>query len=128
MEGALATIAVIALVAIVVLLVFLIAVLIRVRIVLMVVEQDMKEISARAIPLLENIENISERVKHVTESVEEQFETIKYSINSVKAIAEDIVRFERRIQETIEEPVINTVGTFAAIFKGVQAFVTRLRA
>lgn len=128
MDAILVVMQVIALAALTVLSIYLIAVLIRVRSILIVMERDLKELSARAIPVLENIEAITEKVKNVTESIDEQVETFKYSINSIKEIAENIASFERRIQDRIEEPVLDTVGTIAALFKGVQAFVSRLRA
>ncbi len=128
MDAILVVMQVIALAALTVLSIYVIAVLIRVRSILIVMERDLKELSARAIPVLENIEAITEKVKNVTESIDEQVETFKYSINSIKEIAENIASFERRIQDRIEEPVLDTVGTIAALFKGVQAFVSRLRA
>jgi uncharacterized protein YoxC len=108
--------------------IYLISVLIRVRTILSVVGEDVKELSAKAIPVLENLETITERIKHVTESIDEQVDTVKDSINSIKIIAESIVNFERKVQERIEEPVIETVGTLAAVLKGVRTFVARLRA
>lgn len=107
---------------------YLITVLVRVRTILTVVAEDVKEVSAKAIPVLENLEAITERIKHVTESIDEQVDTVKDSINSIKIITESIVNFERKIQERIEEPVIETVGTLAAVLKGVRMFVARLRA
>lgn len=128
MEGTLVAMQVVALGALTVLSVYLIAVLIRVRSILIIVEKDIKELSARAIPVLENIEAITEKVKNVTESIDEQVETFKHSINSIKEIAENIASFERRVQDKIEGPVLDTVGTIAALFKGVQAFFVRIRA
>jgi len=107
---------------------YLITVLIRFRSILSVVAEDIKELSAKAIPVLENLETITERIKHVTESIDEQVDTVKDSINSIKVIADSIVNFERKIQERIEEPVVETVGTLAAVLKGVRTFVARLRA
>ena len=119
---------VIALAALSVVCFYLISVLVRVRTILTIVAEDVKELSAKALPVLENLETITERVKHVTESIDEQVDTVKDSINSIKIIADSIVHFERKVQERIEEPVIETVGTLAAVLKGVRMFVARLRA
>lgn len=128
MDGILLAMQIVALVALTVLSIYLISVLIRVRSVLVIVEKDLKELTARAIPVLENIEIITDKVKNVTEVIDEQLESVKHSINSIKEVAENIASFERRVQNKIEGPVLDTVGTIAALFKGVQAFVSRLRA
>ncbi len=107
---------------------YLITVLIRLRSILSVIADDVKELSAKAVPVLENLEAITERVKHVAESIDEQVDAVKDSITSMKVIADSIVNFERKVQERIEEPVIETVGTLAAVLKGVRTFVARLRA
>ncbi len=107
---------------------YLIVILGRVRDILIIMEKDLREISAKAIPVMENLEVITDRVKTVTESVDEQVDIVRGAIDSLKEIAENIVAFERRVQEKIEEPVMDTVSTFAAIFKGVRTFVGRLRA
>ncbi len=117
-----------ALAALTVVCVYLVQVLVRVRRVLTIVEEDIQQVSAKAIPVLENLEAITEKVKGITESVDEQIESVKESIRSVKLIAENIVEFERKVQERVEGPILDTVGTLAAVIKGVRTFVARLRA
>ena len=128
MDWMLITMQIIALGCLSALCIYLITVLVRVRSILTVVETDLKRLSDSAIPVLENLEVITEKVKNVTENIDEQVEIVKQSINSVKEIAENIVSFERRIQERIEEPVMETVGTFAAVFKGIRTFIASMRA
>jgi uncharacterized protein YoxC len=117
----------IALVAITVLCVYIITVLVRIRKLLDIVETDVKEFSSRAIPIFHNLEIITDKVRHVTESVDEQIDLIKSSLQSMKEIADNIVDFEKRVQERIEEPVMESIGVVAAVFKGVRAFFARLR-
>lgn len=107
--------------------VYLILVLVRVRATLASVEKDFKELSSKAIPVFENLEVITEKVKSITESIDEQVEMVKDSIRSVKEVAENIVSFERKVQQRIEEPVLETVSVFVSLFKGVRAFFERLR-
>jgi uncharacterized protein YoxC len=107
--------------------VYLITVLVRVRTILTGVEKDLKELSAHAIPVFENLEVITEKIKNITESIDDQVEMVKHSISSIKEIADNIVNFERRVQDRIEEPLLETVSVFAAVFKGVRTFVDRLR-
>ncbi len=110
-----------------VLCIYLITVLVRVRSILTVVEKDIKELTSKAIPVFENLEIITEKVKSVTESIDDQIQMVKHSIASIKEVADNIVSFERRVQERIEEPVLETVSVFASLFKGVRTFVERIR-
>lgn len=110
-----------------VLCIYMVMVLVRVRSILTVIEKDIKELTSKAIPVFENLEVITEKVKSVTESIDDQVEMVKHSIASIKEVADNIVSFERRIQERIEEPVMETVSVFAALFKGVRTFVDRIR-
>jgi uncharacterized protein YoxC len=119
---------IVALAALSVVCIYLISVLVRVRGILTIVEEDIKELSAKAIPVLENLETITEKIKNVTENIDEQVESVKESINAVKRIADNIVSFELKVQDRIEEPVLETIGTIAAVIKGVRMFVARLRA
>lgn len=108
--------------------IYMILVLVRVRSLLTNVERDVKELSSKAIPVFENLEVITEKVKNVTETIDEQVQAVKDSINAVKEVADSIVSFERRVQERIEEPVLDTVSVFVSIVKGVRTFFDRLRA
>ncbi len=127
MDSLLVVVEIIALASVAALCIFLFFVMVRVRSILIVIEKDLKEFSAKAMPVIENLEVITDRVKTISENIDEQVEVLKGAVNSFKDIAENIVDFERRVQDRIEEPVLETVSTFAAIFKGVRTFVTRLR-
>ncbi len=106
---------------------YLIVVLVRVREILTSVDKDVKELSSKAIPVFENLEVITDKVKNVTQSVDEQVEAVRHSISSMKEVADNVVEFERRIQERIEEPVLETVSFLAALVKGVRTFLERVR-
>jgi uncharacterized protein YoxC len=107
--------------------IYLINFLIRLRTLLTDVEQNVRELTSKAIPVFENLEVITEKVKNVTESIDEQVEMARQSIRSIKEVADNIVNFERRIQERIEEPVLETVSVLASFFRGVRTVVDRLR-
>jgi len=118
---------IVALLAVTILCIYIITVLVRIRKILDIVETNIKEISSKAIPIFHNLEIITDKVRRVTESVDEQIDMVKSSIQSMKEIADNIVDFERRVQERIEEPVMESIGVVAALFKGVRAFFARLR-
>lgn len=108
--------------------IFLIMALLKVRATLDNVERDMKEITSRALPVLDNMEFITSRVKSITENIDDQVMIVRESIGSVRDVADNIVALERRVQERIEGPLLDTVGFIAALVKGVRTFVDRVRA
>ncbi len=108
--------------------IYLIVVALRVRDLIVSVEKDMKEMTSRALPVLDNLEFITERVKSITESVDDQVLIVRESINSVKQVADNVVELERKVQERIEGPILDTVAFVAALFKGFRTFIDRVRA
>jgi uncharacterized protein YoxC len=108
--------------------IYMIVVLLRVRDTLSNLEKDVREITARALPVLDNMEYITARVKSITDSIDDQVTAVRDSIASVKMVAENVVDLERRVQERIEGPILETVAFVSAVFKGVRTFVDRVRA
>ena len=128
MESLLVVMQIITLLALTVLCIYIIIVLIRLRNTLTLVENDIRELTSKAIPVFNNLEVITDKIKNVTDNIEEQVELTKSSIRSIKEIADNIVTLERKVQEKIEEPILEAVGTIAAVVNGVRAFIARLRA
>ena len=107
--------------------VYVIVVLLRVRDILNNVEKDFKEMTTRAIPILENLEFITSRVKGITENIDDQVVSVKESLGTIRQMAMNVVELERRVQEQIEGPVLESVAVAAAIVKGVRTFLDRVR-
>ena len=108
--------------------IYLIIVLLRLKSMMDTVERDLKEMTSRALPVLDNMEFITSRVKSITENVDDQVMIIRESIGSVREIADNIVELERRVQGKIEGPMLETVAFVAAVFKGFRTFLERVRA
>ena len=128
MEGFATVVQVLSNLAVIALCIFLVVFLVRMKALLGVMEKEVRELSARTMPVLDNLEVITDKIRNVAENINDQVELVKESINSVREIANNVVDFERRIQERIEEPVLETIGTIAAVVKGVRAFFVRIRA
>ena len=107
--------------------VYVIVVLLRVRDILTNVEKDFKEMTTRAIPILENLEFITSRVKGITENLDDQVVSVKESLGTIRQMAMNVVELERKVQERIEGPVLESVAVAAAIVKGVRTFLDRVR-
>ena len=108
--------------------IYLIVVLLRVKEVLTSVESDIREVTTRALPVLENMEFITSRVRNITETIDDQVTIVQESIGSMKEMADNIVALERKVQERVEGPILETLGFVAAVLKGVRTFVQRVRA
>jgi uncharacterized protein YoxC len=118
---------VLALFAVAALCVYLMVVLSRVRTILTQVEKDVREITTRTLPILDNTEYITSRLKSIAESIDDQVLTVRDSIASVRQVADNVVELERRIQERIEGPLLDGISFVAALVKGIRTFVDRVR-
>lgn len=107
--------------------VYLVVVLSKVRAILGHIETDVKEISVRAIPVLENMEVITSKLRSITANFDDQMTIVKSSVHSIKEIADNIVEFQRRIQERVEAPVLEVAGIVGSVVRGIAAFINRLR-
>ena len=107
--------------------VYLIVTLNRVRDILNQIEHDIKDVSAKAMPVLENLEVITTRVKNVTENIEEQVEVVGHTIRSIRGITDDVVDFQHRLQEKVQEPVFEALNVLSAMVRGIRGFVERVR-
>ena len=128
METALVLAQIVALLCVAALCIYLIIVLLRVRTLLAGVEKDLKEFTGRALPILENMDFITARVKSISENIDDQVMIVRESIASVKEVADNVVSLERRVQERIEGPILETVAFIASVFNGVRTFLDRIRA
>lgn len=105
---------------------YLIVVLKRVRVILSAMEENIAQIRAKAMPVLDNLQVITDKIRSITESIGDQVETIKDSLNSFKQIAENVLAFEQRVQAELEEPIVQTASTLAGVFRGIQGFIERI--
>ena len=128
MEGFATVVQVLSDLAVIALCVFLVVFLVRLKTALGVLEREIRELSARTLPVLDNLEVITDKIRNVAENINDQVELVRDSINTVREIANNVVDFERRIQARIEEPLLESIGTIAAVVKGLRAFFVRLRA
>ena len=110
-----------------VLAVYLVVVLTKVRAVLGQIETDVKEVSARVIPVLENMEVITSKLRSITANFDDQMTIVRTSVQSIKEITDSIVEFERRVQDRVEAPVLEVAGIIGSVVRGVAAFINRLR-
>ena len=107
--------------------VYFVSVLMKARGILGSVENDIREVSIRAIPVLENLEVITAKLRSITENFDDQMVIVRDSVQSIRTITDNIVDFERRVQEQIEAPVLEVAGVVGSIVRTLSALISRFR-
>jgi uncharacterized protein YoxC len=107
--------------------IYLIVVLVKVKEMLGSIQKDFKEISSKAVPVFENLKTITSKFKNVAETVDDEVENIKESVKTMRQIADNIIMFERRLQDRVEVPIMEAASFFSAVVRGIKVFTERLR-
>lgn len=105
--------------------VYLIVVLSRLNGVLTLFQRDFSEITKNLKPILENLNIVTERLKSISAKVDEQVILFKSSLESFKALADNVVNFEARVQERLEEPIIRVTSLIGAFVGRILSFFGR---
>jgi uncharacterized protein YoxC len=96
-------------------------------VVLTQLKRDLSEFSQRSKPVLENLAHITERLKSAAEKIDTQADIMRGSLNSLKSVADNVLLFEQRIQENIEEPILQVSSMIGAIVASIATFFERFR-
>jgi len=107
--------------------VYLIVVLVRFKDVLALLQKDLAMLSERSRPVFDNLEIITSRLKSVATTLEEHVSVTRGSLEAVREMAENVLAFERRIQESLEEPVLRVTSLLAAIIDRITSRISRSR-
>ena len=78
-------------------------------------------------PVVENMNAITSKIKTITDDLDDQVSVVRDSVEALRGTVDDVVRFKQRIQNRIEEPMMDTVSFFAAIVKGVKTFIDKMK-
>lgn len=106
--------------------IYLIVVLSRLRELLGTVDTNLKQITAKTLPTLDNLEVITTKLRTIVENFDEQIVAVKQSVDTIKGIAENVAAFERRVQDAIESPIMEVMNTLGGIIRGFTAFFSRI--
>jgi len=108
--------------------VYLIYVLARLNGVLILFQRDFSDMSKNLKPILENLNIVSERLKSITSKIDDQVGLFKSSLESFKALADNVVNFEARVQERLEEPIIRVTSLIGGFVGRIASFFGRSQA
>lgn len=99
--------------------IYLIVVLARLRDLLAALQQNVAEFNLYAKPVLENLLFITEKVRSVATKIDEQANLMKGSLESIKMVADNVVAFEQRVQQWLEEPIVRVTSALSGLVNGV---------
>jgi len=89
--------------------------------------RDVSDFTQRARPVLENLAFITERLKSASTKIDEQVDIVKGSLQSFKDVADNVLLFERRVQERLEEPIMQVASVLGTIVSSIAAFLKGFR-
>jgi uncharacterized protein YoxC len=105
--------------------IYAIMMLVKLRELLGTMDTNLKDVAARTIPTLENLEVITKKIRVIVENFDEQIAMLKSSVETVKGVADNIAAFERRVQDAIESPIMEVMNTLGGVIRGFTSFFNR---
>ena len=89
--------------------------------------RDVSDFTQRARPVLDNLSTITENLKSASQKIDDQVDIVKGSLQSFKDVADNVLLFERRVQERLEEPILQVATVLGTIVNTVAAFIKGFR-
>ena len=120
METVLQFVQVIALISLTALCIYLIVILSGLR-------RDLSDFVQRARPVLENLAFITEKMRSTAQKIDDHVDIVKSSLNSLKSVADNVLVLEERVQQRLEEPILQVASILGAIVSSVGIFFDRFR-
>lgn len=106
--------------------VYLITVLVKFRELLGTVDTNLKDVTAKALPTLENLEVITSKLRSVVENFDEQLAILRSSVETIRSVTNSVADFQHRIQSAIESPIMEVMNTIGGIIRGFTSFLSRI--
>lgn len=107
--------------------IYLIVVLARLKDLLAALQQNFAEFNLYAKPVLENLLFITEKFRSVATKIDEQVNIMKGSLESIKMAADNVVAFEQRVQQWLEEPIVRVTSVLSGVINGVLSWFEGIR-
>jgi uncharacterized protein YoxC len=107
--------------------IYFVMVLVKAKSILGSIETDIKEINVRIIPVLDNLEVITSKLRSIMENVDDQISIVRTSVESIKTITDNVIEFERRVQDQIEGPILEVAGVIGSVVRTVASIINHLR-
>lgn len=89
--------------------------------------KDFSDIKPKVVESLEKINSLSDNVNGVVLKVNDNVEVLTTVVEKVKDTAESVLEFEKKVQSSIEPPVMEALNTVTAVSVGVKTFFDSLK-
>lgn len=120
METVLQLVQVVALLSLTALCIYLIVALSGIR-------RDLAEFVQRSKPVLDNLAFITERLKSTAQKIDEHVDIVKGAFNSLRNVADNVLFLEERVQQQLEEPILQVASVLGAIVSSIGSLFERFR-
>ncbi len=107
--------------------IFAVPALLQIRRTARSVENTAKTLNQNLPGILTSLDEITTNLASSSMSLRGQVENVRLAVDKIVSIADDVVDFERNLRQTIEEPLVDTLTTFAAVVKGIRVFLDVFR-
>ena len=111
-------------IAVLALILFLIPSIIQLRRSAKRIEEVSGHLNQQLPAILENINQITSNLNTILSNGRQQAEKLGEATSNIKIMVDDIVDFEKKLMHRVEDPLIETLTTIAAITRAVRAFLT----
>jgi len=89
--------------------------------------RDLAEFVQRSKPVLDNLAFITERLKSTAQKLDDHVDIVKSSLMSLKGVADNVLMLEERVQQRLEEPILQVASILGAIVSSVGSLFERFR-
>ena len=91
------------------------------------IKRDLAEFVQRSKPVLDNLAFITERLKSTAQKIDEHVDIVKGSLTSLKNVADNVLMLEERVQQQLEEPIMQVASVLGAIVSTIGGLIERFR-
>jgi hypothetical protein len=89
--------------------------------------RDVSEFVQRTKPVLENLAFITEKLRSTAQKIDDHVDIVKGTLNSLKSVADNVLVLEERVQQRLEEPILQVASIIGTIVSSVGVFFDRFR-
>ena len=106
--------------------IYFITVLVKLRELLGTVDTNLKDVTAKTLPTLDNLEAITSKLRAVVENFDEQMAMLRSSVETIRSVTDSVADFQRRVQSAVESPIMEVMNTIGGIIRGFVSFLSRI--
>ncbi len=76
--------------------------------------------------IMSSLDHMTRNASETVEILKASAEGLSHSLGKIQGMVDDVVDLEQSLRKEIEIPILQTLGTYNALVKGVRAFLSAL--